>query len=703
MTGVSAVALNVTAVHPDDKGTLSIWTEGTTQPGSPNLAVAGAGDAVGKLVIVPPSAEGKVVLNATTGMDVLIDVVGWFAPAPGGANAGRYERGTGTRVADSSTSLGTPGALPADGQIEIAIAGSGGVPKDASAVALKVDLFEAVPTGFVTLWSTGTLQPAVSQLQVPSAGYTASNIVVVAPGDAGKVSLHTSAATGLTIDVVGWFTGASAPKASEGLFVALPKPLQLDAGTIEPPYRHDVTLRTAGGLPTQSGAAAFAEIIEADAADAGSVSVHATRTARSPADDVPVQGIGTTTISPMLVPVGEGDRLSIAAEQSVKVTVTVLGYVIGRPVVPDPAYPPDPATAQGTPAIASFDQIIEQLIAGTGSSGASVAVAQDGRIVYARAYGQRDIDTGDPTRVDSRYRFASMTKVFTAATLLQIVQAGGVGLDDAVFPILAARVPLPAGHDPRLETITVRQLLSHTSGLRNSPDVFFNEEPGVADAFGPGGPTSCESAAQWFVQFPLKQDPGTHFDYVNMNFCLAGLIIETLTGESYASAVTHLVLQRRGIKDVVVGRSHRFGPTDVTHRTPGVNEPGGGNFMESLGGAGNLIGTPIDLVRFLDGLDPKKPGEHLLTPEFYKQFTTVQPGQGGWGLGAEVFGGDSFGHSGSLDGARGAMVHREDGLTYAITVNGTFKAHSSTLRDAVARALATVPTWPTWNYNDELP
>ena len=702
-TGIAAVAVNVTAINPDDVGSLTVWRAGSPAPPSPSLAVAGTGDAVGKLIVTVPNDAGEIALKSTTGMDVLIDVVGWFRQSPAGSKDGRFVRGPGTRVVDSTRSLATPGALPAGGRIDVAVAGVGAIPADAAAVALKVDLFESVPVGFVTVWPTGAPPPSVSQLQVPPAGYTATNVVIVAPGEVGKISLLTSAATGLTIDIVGWFTGASAPKTSEGLFVALNPPLLLDAGVLEPPYRHDVTLRTAGGLPTQSGAAVFADVIAAEAADSGTVTVSPARTPKASVNTLPVQGIGTTTVSPSLVSVGEGDRLSLSAQQRVKASLLVRGYIIGRPTPPDPALPPEPATADGTPALPTFDAVIEHLLASTDSAGASVTVAKDGRIVYARAYGMRDIDTGDPTRINSRYRFASMTKVITAATLLQLVQAGGIALDDPVFPVLASKISLPAGHDPRLETITVRQLLSHTSGLRSSPDVFFNEEPGVAEAFGPGGPTSCLQSAQWFVQFPLARDPGTKFDYVNMNYCLAGLLIEELTGENFAAAVTHLTLARRGATDVVVGRSHLFGPTDVTHRTPAVDVPGGGNFMESIGGAGALIGTPIDLVRFLDGLDPDKPGPHLLTPELYQQFTTVQPGLGSWGLGAEVFGSGSFGHSGSLDGARGAMVHRADGFTYAITVNGSFNAHSSTLRDAVSRAIATVPTWPTWGYNNELP
>jgi D-alanyl-D-alanine carboxypeptidase len=701
--GLAAVALNVTITNPTDAGVLTVWASGTVAPVTPSLSVSGAGDAVGKLVITTVGPGGELSLQPSVGMDLAIDLIGWFALAPGGAAQGRYVRGTGARLVDSRRSLGTPGSLPADGSIEIAVQDGAAIPSDAAAVALKVSLFEAVPVGEVTLWPTGATDPTAAQLQVPAAGWTATNIVMVRPGASGRVSLRTTAATGLSVDLLGWFTGASAPRTSEGLFVPLTPPLALNVGALDPPYRRDVTLRTAGGLPTQSGATVFADVLTAEPSDAGEISITPARTPKSEAARVAVQGAGSTTVSAALVDVGEGDRLSLSAVQHVQVGLLVRGYVIGRPTSPDAGLPPEPATPAGTPARVEFDRVIEQLVASTGSAGASVTVAKDGRIIYARSYGLRDVTTVDPMRVDSRFRYASMTKVITAATLLQLVQAGGIGLDDPIFPLLTDRVPLPSGHDPRLEKITVRHLLSHTSGLRTSPDVFFNEQPGVAQVFGAGGPTSCESAAQWFVGLPLKQEPGLQFDYVNMNYCLAGLVIEALTGERFTDAAFHLALTRRGVTSMAVGRSHLFGPTDVTHKTPGVDEPGGGNFMESLGGAGALIGTPTDLVRFIDGLDPDKPGAHLLTRELYQQFTTVQPGFGSWGLGAEVFGSGSFGHSGSLDGARGAVVHRGDGFTYAITMNGSFDAHSSLLRDTVARAIATVPSWPDWNYGDELP
>jgi hypothetical protein len=180
---MAAVAVNITAINADDVGTLKVWTAGSMAPLSPSLAVAGAGDAVGKLIVTVPSASGEIALQSTTGMDVLIDVVGWFRQAPAGSADGRYVRGPGTRIVDSTRSLATPGALPAGGRIDVPVAGVGAIPPDATAVALKVDLFESVPVGFVTVWASGPAPPGVSQLQVPPAGYTATNIVIVAPGE----------------------------------------------------------------------------------------------------------------------------------------------------------------------------------------------------------------------------------------------------------------------------------------------------------------------------------------------------------------------------------------------------------------------------------------------------------------------------------------------------------------------------------------
>src|SRR5262249_46397220 len=168
------------------------------------------------------------------------------------------------------------------------------------------------------------------------------------------------------------------------------------------------------------------------------------------------------------------------------------------------------------------DGVIEQFLRNYGVPGASVAVAKDGRLVYARAYGTTDPATGAPTRVDSRFRYASMSKVVTTALVLQLVQAGQLSLGDPLFSVLPHPVPLPPGADGRLNDITVRELLGHTSGLPAYPDPIFNKG-GVA------APT-CQAAAEWVVTRGLVSTPGAGFSYVNLNFCLLSLVVEAVTG-----------------------------------------------------------------------------------------------------------------------------------------------------------------------------
>jgi D-alanyl-D-alanine carboxypeptidase len=694
----TAVLLNVTITNADAAGEVAVEPEGATTLAVPSVAVGGPGDASAQLVLVALPSSGRVTLYSSVAADAFVDLEGWLVPAPTGRAAGRLQATDPVRVVDSITSVATPGPLRQGGLLDVDLsrALSGGAP---SAALLRVSLFDASPLGWVTLWPTSESAPDVSHLQTPSLGWTATNLVLVPLTSSKHISIATTAPTGITVDLIATVTGETAKVALDGLVVPLDPPANVIAGDVIPPFRSDLTF----GAPAQSASSVWTDVRAAHAADAGNVWLYPARTSRTQFDGTPIQVDRSTTITPQLVRVGPGEAVSLAADHRTEVSLTLRAYTIGRPSAPDPLVPAVPATPSGTAPIAGFDATIEAMLTSYGLDGGSAAVAKDGRIVYARAYGTRDVSTGGPMRIDSRFRWASMTKVVTAATLLQLVQAGGLQLDDRVFDLLADRLPLPPAHDPRLDTITVRDLLRHTSGLRSSPDPFFNEEPGVANAFGPGGPSSCDKAARWFLDFPMAGDPGGSFSYVNMNFCLAGLVIEELSGEPYGQAVRHLTLERRNARGAGTGRSHAFGANDVAHKTPPLDEPGGGRFMESIGGAGELVGSAVDLVRTIDGLDPTKPGTHLLSAEWYRELTTVQPGGGSWGLGVEVFGPNAFGHSGALDGARGAFVHQADGITWVLVVNGTLKNGRDTLGNAMKQALALVPTWPAWDYGSELP
>ena len=678
----------------------------TTAPGAgrtwqPVASVAGRCDAVAKLAVVTVGADGAFTLMSTTAARLSVDLVGAFVSSPAGARGGRLVTNPPTRVLDTSLSLGAPGPVPAGGQIEVQVGGAAGVPvTGASAVVLQVAITDAGPPGAVRLWPNGSLEPAADALLVPAAGWAATNLVIVALSGQGKLTIRTTAKANLALDVVGWFTDDNAPNVTNGLVVPgasrlLDTRIPQGAGALAPGYRRDQPLTP--GVPALGVAAALVVATAIGPSDAGALTLYPAGTPKPYDPSMPVQGAGLTSTSPLLVQVGDGSRLSVTTGLHTDLTLDVAGYVLGTPAPADPLVPPIPPDQTGTPQdTTQMDATIQGFLSSRGLAGASVTVAKDGRVVYARAFGTMDKASGEPVRVDTRFRFASISKVITAAAVLELVQAGALGLDDSVVARLAGRIAVTDNPDPRIGQVTIRELLRHTSGFTKNPDPFFAEQPGVVAAFGPGGPKSCEEAARWFLNTKaLVSNPGSEFQYVNMNYCLLSLLVEQATHEQYDKIVQSLVLERRNVRDARIGNSFNRRADEVAY--PAAN----GTFLESLSGAGGWLGTSVDLVRFVDGLDPAKPGNHLLNQAMYDQM--IQSGPGSWGLGVEVFDPGTWGHTGSLTDARSMTVHQADGTTWAMVVNGTFDNHTGALRDLMRRALAVAPAWPAYDYSPELP
>ena len=691
--GVSAVALGVTVVGAGGAGEVTVAaTVGSSAP-TATVDLAAAGDTGSGFVIVPLGGDGAVALTSSVDATVSLDVEGWFLPSASGAADGRFVTVAPARILD--TSLGTSALdLPMLGD-----SGAAGLPPaGAEAVVLQLTATDGDPPGQVTAWPTGAPRPDAVTVTVPAAGSTSANLTLVPLGTDGSVTVQSSGPTHLAVDVLAWVTDATNAVSTEGLFLPLPATRVVDTagadgGPLDVRLRRDITIGDRGGLPPFGAQAALGKVSAVGPADSGAVTLYPGGTARPETSTLHVRGDGRPTTASAWLRLGQRGTLSAWADARTDLVVDVAGYVIGHPVAPDPAVAPTAPSPEGSEARPAFDAVIDQFLRADGVPAASVAVAKDGRIVYARGYGTADPATGAPTRIDSRFRYASMSKVLTSAVVFQLVQAGQLSLDDRALSVLAGRVALPPDADPRLNDITIRELLDHTSGLAASPDVFFNRA-GFA-------PQSCQEAAQWIATRRLVATPGAGFSYVNMNFCLLSLVIEAVTGEPYAQALQERVLDTRGVHDVEQGHSAALVANEVAHTNGAPDDPGVGWFMESLLGAGGLVGTPTDLVRVVDGLDPGMPGEHLLDPLTYLQMLT--PGPGGWGLGVRLFGGTTFGHTGSLASSRGMVVHQADGVTWAITTNGSFGDHGSVLYSVMSRAIATIGAWPTWDLGPDLP
>lgn len=344
----------------------------------------------------------------------------------------------------------------------------------------------------------------------------------------------------------------------------------------------------------------------------------------------------------------------------------------------------------------AFDDVVSSFMDRRSLAGASVAVSYRGRLVYAQTYGTRDTATGEPVDYSSRFNLASLSKVFTTATVMHLVEQGRLDLDARVVDVLAGRLQLPSGYDRRFDAVTVRQLLSHTSGLNPKPPL------------GPIGTDSCDGLVAYALSKPLIHQPG-NYRYANANFCLLGDVLETLGEGSWFDVVQRVTLEPLGITDVALGHPGQTAPGDVVHRADPVATGQNPLFLDALGPAGQLIGTPDDVVRVLDALYPGNSATPLVQPETFfsmvlPQAVTYSPTEH-YGYGLFVWdGGVTIGHTGSLPMVRAMVAHQSDDYTWCILVNGTFDDYSSGFRTMMRRAIdATGGVWPDVDYTQLVP
>ena len=349
------------------------------------------------------------------------------------------------------------------------------------------------------------------------------------------------------------------------------------------------------------------------------------------------------------------------------------GYAVDRVTIAP--LPPRPG-ATDAPILtgwAAFDATLNQAVLGGGSDAVSVAVSIDGEIVHEAAMGARVPDTAEAVVTTDKFRIASISKTITSITALALVEEGVVGLDDPIGSIVAGAVGVgvPSAGVPDL---TVRRLLTHTSGFPQYEDLFFRNQVG-----------SCEEAAAIGVSRPLQ---GAGFRYSNMNFCVLGLLIEQLTGQDYEEVVYERLLTPLGISGMRLAPTQEPGPGEAVHRTvPGRN------YMEVLGAAGAWVASPSDLLTIFDSLDSNTPGWKPLEPETVAAMKTaindpLSPDRG-YGMGMILYGAGAAGHTGTIESTHAMVLDRADNVTWAVTVSGENPSETVRLAGIVDRALAT--------------
>jgi len=183
--------------------------------------------------------------------------------------------------------------------------------------------------------------------------------------------------------------------------------------------------------------------------------------------------------------------------------------------------------AQNEKAEADFKTIMEKYNA----VGAAVAVVKDGKIIYTHSFGFKDLENKTPLTDQDIFRIASISKSFSATSIMQLVEAGKISLDDDFGDLVGFKIRNPKFPDQK---ITLKMALSHTSSLNDSQG-YLN-----LDVINP------DKNPDWAKCYN-DYAPGTKFDYCNLNFNLIGTIIEKKSGQRFDNYVKNHVLKPLGL------------------------------------------------------------------------------------------------------------------------------------------------------------
>lgn len=177
------------------------------------------------------------------------------------------------------------------------------------------------------------------------------------------------------------------------------------------------------------------------------------------------------------------------------------------------------------------DRAIKSVLQEFQAVGISVAVVKDGKIVYNKSFGCKDLESKAPLRNEHLMRIASISKSFTATGLMQLVEQGKISLDSDVSDLIGFKV-----RNPRFPNtpITLKMILSHTSSIGNKGNY------STLDRINPAISGDCAEAY-------LEKEPGTHYCYSNLGLNLAGAILEKVSGVRFDEYIKRNVIEPLGL------------------------------------------------------------------------------------------------------------------------------------------------------------
>jgi CubicO group peptidase (beta-lactamase class C family) len=318
-----------------------------------------------------------------------------------------------------------------------------------------------------------------------------------------------------------------------------------------------------------------------------------------------------------------------------------------------------PAHAQSVAPPAKFVERARAIVDGyvkKNQFSGTVLVARDGKPILNQGFGQANRELNVPVKPDTAFRLGSITKQFTAASIMQLSEQGKLSIDDPIGKYYAAA---PASW----KKVTLKHLLTHRSGIPSYTDLpnFFRTLAQTE--------RSPEQIIEMTRDLPLQFEPGSKFSYDNSGYIILGFVIEKVSGEKYADYVRKHILEPLGMKHsgyddtraIVPGRAAGYEvEKGVWTNAPYID-------MSLPYAAGSLYSTTGDLLLWEEAFFTDK----VVSKASRAAMTTDYGSNYGFGLVPKTLGTHRLiGHSGGINGfSTNLRRYPDDGLTVVVLSN----------------------------------
>ena len=293
--------------------------------------------------------------------------------------------------------------------------------------------------------------------------------------------------------------------------------------------------------------------------------------------------------------------------------------------------------------------------------GVSIAVVRDGQVVCSKGYGLANVELSVPATEKTVYQLASVTKTFTAAAIMMLIEEGKLTLDDKISKHLT---DLPKAW----ESVTVRHLLNHTSGIKSYTSVRDFIKTARKDF-------SHREILDLVAKEPMDFGPGEKWQYNNTGYFLLGMLIDKVSGTTYGEFLTERIFKPLDMTQTRTNDLHAI----IPNRAQGYEWEGGvlrnGEYVSPTQpfSAGMLVSSVSDLVKWDAALVPEKLLKKSTLDQMWTPTKTSKGGMADYGFGWQVDkvnGHRLIAHGGGIPGFSTQLSrYPDDRLTVIVLTN----------------------------------